>query len=57
MEDLEGNQMIEIALDRPDFDQFEAEQERVHRHNRRLQREYERLERLEDECRDEREDC
>lgn len=36
--------MPEIAPDRPDFDEYEAEQERVHRHNRRLQREYERLE-------------
>ena len=45
--------MFEIAPDRPDFDQFEAEQERVHRHNRRLQREYERLEHLADEQRDE----
>lgn len=36
--------MYEILPDRPDFDDYEAEQERVHRHNRRLQREYERLE-------------
>lgn len=36
--------MPEIAPDRPDFDEYEAEQERMHRHNRRLQREYERLE-------------
>lgn len=45
--------MYEIAPDRPDWDEFEAEQERVHRHNKRMQREYERLERLEDEQRDE----
>lgn len=48
--------MYEIAPERPDFDEYEAEQERVHRHNKRMQREYERMERLEDEYRDERED-
>lgn len=36
--------MLEQAPDRPDFDEYEAEQERVHRHNKRMQREYERLE-------------
>lgn len=36
--------MNEIAPDRPDWDEYEAEQERVHRHNKRMQREYERLE-------------
>lgn len=36
--------MPEIAPDRPDYEEYEAEQERVHRHNRWLQREYERLE-------------
>lgn len=41
--------MPEIAPDRPDFDEYEAEQERMHRHNRRLQREYERLEQERDE--------
>ena len=48
--------MPEIAPNRPDWDEYEAEQERVHRHNKRMQREYERLERLEDERRDEKED-
>lgn len=48
--------MLEQAPDRPDFDEYEAEQERVHRHNKRIHREYERLERLEDEYRDEKED-
>ena len=36
--------MYEIVPDRPDWDEYEAEQERVHRHNKRMQREYERLE-------------
>lgn len=36
--------MLEIMPDRPDWDEYEAEQERVHRHNKRLQREYERRE-------------
>ncbi|MGN0352427.1 MAG: hypothetical protein ACI4ES_12310 [Roseburia sp.] len=48
--------MIEQAPDRPDFDEYDAEMERVHRHNIRMQREYERLERIEDERRDEKED-
>ena len=43
--------MYEMMPDRPDWDEFEAEQERVHRHNKRLQREYERLEYLADEQR------
>lgn len=47
--------MYETAPDRPDWDEYEAEQERVHRHNRRLQREIERMEQLADEQRDE--DC
>jgi len=36
--------MLEIMPDRPDWDEYEAEQERVHRHNKWLQREYERRE-------------
>ena len=36
--------MLEIMPDRPDWDEYEAEQERAHRHNKRLQREYERRE-------------
>lgn len=48
--------MREDVPDRPDYDEYEAEQEQVHRHNRRLQREYERMESLGDEYRDERED-
>lgn len=48
--------MFEMMPDRPDWDEFEAEQERVHRHNKRIQREYERLESLGDEIRDEADD-
>ena len=47
---------IVIVIYAPDFDEYDAELERVHRHNKRMQREYERMERLEDEQRDERED-
>lgn len=36
--------MTEFAPDRPDYDEYEAELERIHRHNKRWQREYERLE-------------
>ena len=36
--------MFEMMPDAPDWDEFEAEQERVHRRNKRLQREYERME-------------
>ena len=48
--------MFEMMPDRPDWDEFEAEQERVRRHNKRMQREYERLEYLGDEIRDETDD-
>lgn len=48
--------MYEMMPDRPDWDEFEAEQERVHRHYKRLQREYERLEELGDEQRNETDD-
>ena len=48
--------MLETMPDRPDWDEFETEQERIHRRNRRLQREYERLEELGDEQRDEADD-
>ena len=45
--------MREEAPDRPDWDEYEAAEERIRRHFRRLGREYERLERLADEERDE----
>lgn len=48
--------MPEMMPDRPDWDEYEAEQEHIHRHNKRLQREYERLEYLADEQRDEADD-
>lgn len=48
--------MYEMMPDRPDWDEFEAEQKRIHHRNRRLQREYERLEELGDEQRDEADD-
>lgn len=48
--------MYELMLDRPDWDDYEVEQARVHRHNKRIQREYERLEYLADEQRDEADD-
>ena len=45
--------MFDMMPDRPDWDEYEAEQERKHRHNKRIQREYERLESLGDEKRNE----
>ena len=36
--------MFELMPDRPDYDEYEAEQERLHRHYKRLQKEYERIE-------------
>lgn len=48
--------MYELMLDRPDWDEHEAELARVHRHNKKIQREYERLEYLADEQRDEADD-
>ena len=45
--------MFEMMPDRPDWDEYEVEQERMRRHNKRLQREYERLEYLAEEQRDE----
>ena len=36
--------MPEVAPDRMDWDEYEAEIERMHRHNKKMQREYERLE-------------
>lgn len=41
--------MNEIAPDRPDFNEYEAEMERVHRHNKRIQRDCERLEQEKEE--------
>ena len=48
--------MYEMMPDRPDWDDHEAERERIRRHNKRMQREYERLEYLADEQRDETDD-
>ena len=48
--------MPEMLQDRPDWDEHEAEQVRVHRRNKRIQREYERLEYLADEQRNEADD-
>ena len=48
--------MLEMMPDRPDWEEYEAEQNRVHKRNKRLQREYERLEYLADEQRDETDD-
>ena len=48
--------MPEMLLDRPDWDEYDAKQERIRRHNKRLQREYERLEYLVEERRDETDD-
>ena len=45
--------MREEVPDRPDWDEYEAEQESIHRYFKRLGREYERMERLADEQRDE----
>ena len=36
--------MFELMPDRPDYDEYEAEQERLHLHYKRLQKEYERIE-------------
>ena len=36
--------MFEVMPDRPDWDEYEAEQERIHRHHKKMQREYERVE-------------
>ena len=36
--------MYEMMPDRPDWDEYEAEQERIRRHNKRIQKEYERVE-------------
>lgn len=48
--------MFELAPDRPDFDEYEAEQERRHRHLKRLEHFHE-LAELRGEEEREREDC
>lgn len=48
--------MLELMPDRPGWDDYEAEQERIHRLHKRVQKEYERMEMLADEYRDEAED-
>jgi hypothetical protein len=48
--------MFERMPDRPDWDEHEAEQSRMRHRNKRIQREYERLEYLADEQRDEADD-
>lgn len=41
--------MIEIAPDAPDWDEYEAEQARVHRHRKKLAAIYDREERFREE--------
>ncbi len=41
--------MNEIAPDAPDWDEYEAEQVRMHRHNKRMAALYEREEMIEEE--------
>ncbi len=48
--------MIEQVPDRPDWDEYDAERERIHRHNIKMARRYERAEQEAERKREENEE-